>query len=126
MKPQNSPYLYRDLTAIVLLIAGILMAFIALFLPPPGEIHESVLFIFAQILIYAGSIFGIDAYIRKSLTPTHPAPRAFANAAPEGVEKNVTEDGEYRPFNSKRENEHLQDPHNRRNPNDRGDPEEED
>lgn len=67
MKPQKSPYLYRDLTAIVLLIAGIVMAFIALFLPPPGEIHESVLFIFAQILIYAGSIFGIDAYIRKAV-----------------------------------------------------------
>jgi len=71
MKPQKSPYLYRDLTAIVLLVAGITMAFIALFLPPPGEIHESVLFIFAQILIYAGSIFGIDAYIRKAINQRH-------------------------------------------------------
>lgn len=42
------------------------MAFIALFLPPPGEIHSSVLYVFAQILIYAGSIFGIDAYVRKA------------------------------------------------------------
>ena len=74
MKPQKSPYLHRDLTAIVMLIAGIVMAFIALFLPPPGEIHESVLFIFAQILIYAGSIFGIDAYIRKVASP-RPSPR---------------------------------------------------
>ena len=124
MKPQKSPYLYRDLTAIVLLIAGIVMAFIALFLPPPGEIHESVLFIFAQILIYAGSIFGIDAYIRKSLSPTLPAPRAFANAAPEGVEKNVTDDTFL--HKHQREYEHLQDLEHRRNPNDRGDPEEED
>lgn len=128
MKPQKSPYLYRDLTAIVLLIAGIVMAFIALFLPPPGEIHESVLFIFAQILIYAGSIFGIDAYIRKAVNqrtlPNPPAPRAFANAAPEGVEKNVTDDTNY--LKHQREYEHLQDPEHRRNPNDRGDPEEED
>ena len=116
MKPQKSPYLYRDLTAIVLLIAGIVMAFIALFLPPPGEIHESVLFIFAQILIYAGSIFGIDAYIRKSLSPTLPGR--------EGAMKNVTDDAFY--HKHQREYEHLQDPEHRRNPNDRGNPEEED
>lgn len=47
----------KELTAIVLLACGIIMAFIALMLPPPGEIHDSVLYIFAQILIYCGSIF---------------------------------------------------------------------
>lgn len=57
----------RELTAYVLLLCGIVMAFIALFLPPPGEIHSSVLYIFAQILIYAGSIFGIDVYVRKAI-----------------------------------------------------------
>ena len=57
----------REHTAILLLVAGIVMAFIALFLPPPGEIHESVLYIFAQILIYCGSIFGIDAYVHKAI-----------------------------------------------------------
>jgi hypothetical protein len=57
----------KEGTALVLLAAGVVMAFIALFLPPPGEIDDSVLFIFAQILLYAGSIFGIDAYIKKSI-----------------------------------------------------------
>lgn len=41
------------------------MAFTALLLPPQGEIHESVLYLFAQILIYAGSVFGMDCYIRR-------------------------------------------------------------
>lgn len=54
----------KNLTAIVLLFAGIVIAFIALFLPPPGEIHESVILLFAQILIYVGSIFGIEAAIK--------------------------------------------------------------
>lgn len=31
----------------------------------PSEIHESVLYIFAQILIYCGCIFGIDCYFSK-------------------------------------------------------------
>lgn len=50
----------KELTAIVLLTFGIILAFVALLMPPPGEIHDSVLYIFAQILIYCGSIFGID------------------------------------------------------------------
>ena len=58
---------WREISAYLLLISGIVMAFIALLIPPPGEIHDSVLYIFAQILIYAGSIFGIDAYIHKSI-----------------------------------------------------------
>lgn len=57
----------RELSALLLLLGGIVMAFMALFLPPPGEIHSSVIYIFAQVLIYAGSIFGIDAYIRKAI-----------------------------------------------------------
>ena len=57
----------KELTAIVLLTFGIILAFVALLMPPPGEIHDSVLYIFAQILIYCGSIFGIDCYISKKL-----------------------------------------------------------
>ena len=57
----------KELTAIILLTFGIILAFIALLIPPPGEIHDSVLFIFAQILIYCGSIFGIDSYINQKI-----------------------------------------------------------
>ena len=62
MKPK-----LKEWTAIILLACGIIMAFIALMLPPPGEIHDSVLYIFAQILIYCGSIFGIDSYINNKI-----------------------------------------------------------
>ncbi len=57
----------KEFSAIVLLTAGVAMAFVALILPPPGEIHDSVLYIFAQILIYCGSIFGIDSYINRKI-----------------------------------------------------------
>ena len=57
----------RELTAVAMLLAGVAMAFTALLMPPPGEIHDSVLWIFAQILLYAGSALGIDAYVRKRL-----------------------------------------------------------
>ena len=61
----------KELTAVVLLVAGVAMAVTALFLPPPGEIHDSVLYIFAQILIYCGSIFGIDSYITQKIKNNH-------------------------------------------------------
>lgn len=57
----------KELTAIILLTFGIILAFITLLMPPPGEIHDSVLYIFAQILIYCGSIFGIDCYITQRI-----------------------------------------------------------
>lgn len=57
----------KELTAIGLLTFGIILAFVALLMPPPGEIHDSVLYIFAQILIYCGSIFGIDSYINQKI-----------------------------------------------------------
>ena len=57
----------KNFSAVMLLAAGILLAYISLFLPPPGEIHETVIYIFAQILIYAGSIFGIEHYINEKL-----------------------------------------------------------
>ena len=55
----------KDIIAILLLLFAILLAFIAMLTPPPGEIHDSVLYLFAQILIYCASIFGIDSYVRS-------------------------------------------------------------
>ena len=47
------------------------MAFIALLLPPPGEIHDSVLYVFAQILIYSGTVFGLDCYFTEKISNHH-------------------------------------------------------
>jgi hypothetical protein len=57
----------KEWTAILLLTAGVAMAFIALLLPPPGEIHDSVLYVFAQILIYSGTVFGLDSYFADKI-----------------------------------------------------------
>ena len=50
--------------AFLLLIFGAAMAATSLFLPPEGEIDGTVLMLFAQILVYAGSIFGVKIYIK--------------------------------------------------------------
>lgn len=55
----------REVSAMLMLAGGLVLAFISLYMPPRGTIDSSVLYIFAQILIYAGSALGIDYYIRQ-------------------------------------------------------------
>ena len=45
-----------------LVIAGIVMLFIAMFIDPQGEIHGSVLGAFGEISTLAGALMGMDAY----------------------------------------------------------------
>ena len=51
-------------SAIAMLIGGFLLAVAGFIVPPTGQIHESVLGVFAECLIYAGSIFGVTIYIQ--------------------------------------------------------------
>ncbi len=63
----SQPNLHRlnvqSLSAVLMLLAGIALAAAALFMPPQGEISPSVCTVFAQCLIYAGSVFGITQYL---------------------------------------------------------------
>ena len=54
-------------TAIGMLMAGTALSVAGFIVPPAGEIHPSVLWFFAQCLLYAGSIFGIGLYINGKL-----------------------------------------------------------
>lgn len=51
-------------TAIAMLAAGCGLSIAGFIVPPTGEISDSVLWFFAQCLIYAGSIFGIGIYVK--------------------------------------------------------------
>lgn len=46
----------------LLCLAGVAMLFIALFIPPVGEISEIVLWGVGEIFTLAGSLLGLDAY----------------------------------------------------------------
>lgn len=49
--------------AMLLLVSGVVLSFIGFFTEPKGEISDSVLWYFAQTLIYAGSVMGIKSYV---------------------------------------------------------------
>lgn len=48
-----------------MLVAGVGLSVAGFIAPPMGEISDSVLYFFAQCLIYAGSMFGVSIYIHS-------------------------------------------------------------
>lgn len=50
-------------TAVGMLIAGAGLTVAGFLVAPLGIIHDSVLWFFAQCLLYAGSIFGVSIYV---------------------------------------------------------------
>lgn len=55
------------LTAILTLASGITMSFFSFFMSETHIIADSVLWYFAQCLVYAGSAFGIAAYVHMKI-----------------------------------------------------------
>ena len=66
----------KSISALIMIVFGMVLAFIALFMPPQGEIDESVIYVFAQVLIYAGSVFGFDVFITQRIREIYPKPIA--------------------------------------------------
>ena len=56
------------ITAVVMLAIGAALPIAGFIVPPTGEISDSVLWFFAQCLIYAGSIFGVSTYVHGKFT----------------------------------------------------------
>lgn len=52
------------LSAIALIVIGCGLLIAGFILPPPGEIHNSVLVAFGEILTFAGALFGIDYHYK--------------------------------------------------------------
>ncbi|MCD8044392.1 MAG: hypothetical protein LUH10_15185 [Tannerellaceae bacterium] len=46
--------------ATLLCVAGVILLFSGMILPPTGELHPSVLIAFGEICTFAGGLFGVD------------------------------------------------------------------
>lgn len=57
-----------EILAIVLVSAGILLIFIAIVIPPFGEIHSTVLWALGQMFALGGSLLGIKEHYDSKLT----------------------------------------------------------
>lgn len=53
--------------AVVAMVAGLTLLFTGLYIPPEGEIHESVLTAFGIICLFAASLLGISLHFANEL-----------------------------------------------------------
>jgi len=51
--------------AIVAFAWALVISVVALFLPPQGEIDQSVLILVAQLLVLSATMLGVDSYVDK-------------------------------------------------------------
>lgn len=58
----------QTVTALVVLTTSIVLSYISFFLPPQGDIANSVLHYFAQTLMFAGLVFGLKIYVDRNIT----------------------------------------------------------
>lgn len=54
--------------AIATMVAAFVLLFLGLFIPPEGQIHESVLTAFGLILLFVGSLLGINMHYANQLS----------------------------------------------------------
>lgn len=53
--------------AVITMLAGLTLLFMGLFIPPEGEIHQSVLTAFGLISIFVASLLGISIHYANEL-----------------------------------------------------------
>jgi len=52
------------ITAAILSIGGLVMLFCGIYISPLGQIHESLLVAFGEVMTFSGSLMGIDYHYR--------------------------------------------------------------
>ena len=57
--------------ACIMCLAGIVLIFSGFWTHPEGEIHQSVLVAFGEVVTFAGALFGVD-YSYRVRTHSHP------------------------------------------------------
>lgn len=59
--------LQKEQSAFLMLLSGIVLAVAGFVVDPVGEMSDSVLWYVSQSLLYAGSVFGLSAYVENKL-----------------------------------------------------------
>ena len=62
------------ITAFVLALGGLVMLFCGIYISPLGQIHESLLVAFGEVMTFSGSLMGIDYHYKSKNNNDHANP----------------------------------------------------
>ena len=51
----------------IMLLFGMVLVIWGFLTPPPGEVHDSIIWIFAQILVFGGAVLGISLHVDNTM-----------------------------------------------------------
>lgn len=51
------------IAAVVVALVGVALLIAALLIPPPGEIHNSILLAFGELATFSGTLFGVGGKV---------------------------------------------------------------
>ena len=77
---------FAIVTAAVAFLAGWGLTIAGFLIPPKGEVHDSVLWILGQALIYTASVLGVGMYLNSELTKLRTENQRFKHEVIEKVE----------------------------------------
>lgn len=91
LTPTDRRLLWQTRSAVAMLAAGFALSVAGFCVPPVGEVSDSVLWIFSQCLLYAGSIFGVTTYVQTVVDRRLQRPHTTSPATPDAEQGNRTE-----------------------------------
>ena len=74
----------KEHSAFLMLLSGIVLAVAGFIVDPVGEMSDSVLWYVSQSLLYAGSVFGLSAYVENKINKFNESNK-FNEFTPGGV-----------------------------------------
>ena len=82
---------FAIVTAVVAFIAGWGLTIVGFIIPPEGEVHDSVLWILGQALVYTASVLGIGMYFNNELVKFRRETRRYID---EEIKREESDDAE--------------------------------
>ena len=79
-------------TAAVAFLAGWGLTIAGFIIPPKGEVHDSVLWILGQALVYTASVLGVGMYLNSELTKLRVENQRFMREVIDKDEKTEAEE----------------------------------
>lgn len=74
---------------IVCILGAMVMSFLAMYIDPTGEIHDSILWLIAQVLVFCGSLMGINSLHNVHLKRIDQKISDVNLQTPDGDSKNI-------------------------------------
>lgn len=81
-------------TAVIAFVVGWGMTIAGFIIPPRGEVHDSVLWILGQALVYTASVLGIGMYFNNQMAKFRADTRRYIRDIEQGREPEEVEENE--------------------------------